>query len=45
MNVFEQGPYDQDAPLEWVRCLLCNEVVERDWFDAHECEIQGWEPV
>jgi hypothetical protein len=40
--------YDQDAPMEYVRCLLCGEVVEKGWFDVHmaeDCQIEAWEPL
>jgi hypothetical protein len=28
----------QEVPPDEVRCLLCNKMVERPWFDVHMAE-------
>ncbi len=45
MNTYEDGPYDQDEPIEEVKCLLCGERMDRLEFEFHECVIVGWERV
>lgn len=48
MNIYADGPYDQDAPVEMVRCLACGTVMEKDWFQIHkaeECLSVEWEGV
>jgi hypothetical protein len=45
MNVFEQGPFDQDAPEVYIRCLLCGETMEKLEFDFHECDVIPWEEI
>jgi hypothetical protein len=46
--LLDDGRISHEPPTEYVRCLLCGETVEKDWFDVHmaeECDVVGFEPL
>jgi hypothetical protein len=47
VTFYEMKPYDQDEPIQWVRCLLCGREVERHEWEAHwaDCDIVPFEEI
>ncbi len=39
------NPYEEDVPDVYVRCILCGEMMTRDEFAIHDCDIIPFEEV
>jgi hypothetical protein len=37
--------YDEEVEPIWVKCVMCQEVMEKDEFDLHDCPILPWEYI
>jgi len=34
---------EREPPIEWVRCILCGETMDRNEYDIHDCDIVPFE--